>query len=68
MEKTKNVIDLHGFNEWTGEEIKENLQAVRALIVTLIGGVKPETSINLVDVSNALYTLQVLTDETNYKD
>lgn len=65
----KEIIDLQQFTHFGGEDLKQSLREVRALIVYLLGGCdSSKTPIIAADLSNALYTLQVLIEETEYKD
>lgn len=63
-EKTKEVIDLSGCMQYNPEDLRSELRAVRALIVGLLG-YAPD--VNPKQVANALYTLQYLTEEVEYK-
>ena len=63
-EKKKDYIDLSECILYNPEDLKCELRAVRALIVGLLG-YAPE--VNPKQVANALYTLQYLTEEVEYK-
>lgn len=63
-EKQQDVIDLSGCLQYNPEDLKGELRKVRALIVYMLG-YAPD--VNTRDVANALYTLQYLTEDVNYK-
>ena len=63
-ETKKDCIDLSGCMLYNPEDLKNELRGVRALIVGLMG-YAPE--LNPKQVANALYTLQYLTEEVEYK-
>lgn len=65
-ETEKDTIVVHA-HEMSAEEIKQHLREVRALIVRLIGSTGPETYTGL-ELSNALYTIQYLTEDANLID
>lgn len=63
-EKQQDVIDLSGCIQYGPEDLKNELRKVRALIVFMLGsGPDVETK----DVGEALYTLQYLIEDVNYK-
>lgn len=63
-EKDNIVVHAH---EMSAEEIKQHLREVRALIVRLIGSAGDEAYTGL-ELSNALYTIQYLTEDANLID
>lgn len=65
-ETEKDTIVVHA-HEMSAEEIKQHLREVRALIVRLIGSTDHETYTGL-ELSNALYTIQYLTEDANLID
>ena len=65
-ETEKDTIVVHA-HEMSAEEIKQHLREVRALIVRLIGSTGHETYTGL-ELSNALYTIQYLTEDANLID
>lgn len=64
QENKQDVIDLSGCIQYDPEDLKGELRKVRALIVYMLG-YNPD--VNLQDVSNALYTLQYLIEDVQYK-
>ena len=65
-ETEKNTIVVHAC-EMGAEEIKQQLREVRALIVCLIGEAGNSCYTGL-ELSNALYTIQYLTEDVNLID
>ena len=63
-EKKTEVIDLSGCRTFGPDELRKQLRDVRALIVDLLGYAD---DVNPVDLSNALYTLQYLIEDVDYK-
>jgi len=63
-EQKKDVIDLSGCTMYGPEDLKAELRKVRALIVGLLG-YAPE--VNTGELANALYTLQYLSEDVEYK-
>lgn len=63
-EKQQDVIDLSGCIQYDPEDLKNELRKVRALIVYMLGS---GPDVNTADVGNALYTLQYLIEDVNYK-
>ena len=63
-EKQQDVIDLSGCLQYGPEDLKAELRKVRALIVYMLGS---SPDVNTADVGNALYTLQYLIEDVNYK-
>lgn len=64
-ETEKDTIVVHS-SDVSAEEIKQRLREVRALIVCLLGSAdKDYTGLEL---SNALYTIQYLTEDVNLID
>lgn len=64
MEKQADIIDLSGCVQYGPEDLKNSLREVRALIVYLLGST---SDVNPAELSNALYTLQYLIEDVNYK-
>jgi len=63
-EKKKDVIDLSGARFFSPDDLKKSLRDVRALIVVLLGQAK---DVDPAALSDALYTLQYLTEDVDYK-
>lgn len=63
-ETKKDCIDLSGCLLYNPEDLKDELRAIRALIVGLLG-YAPE--LNPKQVASAMYTLQYLIEEVEYK-
>ena len=63
-EKQQDVIDLSGCIQYGPEDLKNELRKVRALIVYMLGS---DPDVNTAEVGNALYTLQYLIEDVNYK-
>lgn len=64
MEKQIDVIDLSGCIQYNPEDLKSELRNVRAVIVSMLGYAQ---NIDTVQLANALYTIQYLTEDVIYK-
>lgn len=65
-ETEKDTIVVHARNV-SAEDIKQQLREVRALIVCLLGSADKDQYTGL-ELSNALYTIQYLTEDANLID
>ena len=63
-EKQQDVIDLSGCLQYGPEDLKAELRKVRALIVYMLGSAQ---NVDTVALANALYTLQYLSEDVQYK-
>ena len=63
-EKQADVIDLSGCMQYNPEDIKSELRNIRAVIVSMLGYAQ---NVDTVQLANALYTLQYLTEDVQYK-
>lgn len=63
-EKQADVIDLSGCLQYDPEDLKSELRNVRAVIVSMLGYAQ---NVDTVQLANALYTLQYLTEDVQYK-
>ena len=63
-EKQADVIDLSGSMQYNPEDLKSELRNVRAVIVSMLGYAQ---NVDTVQLANALYTLQYLTEDVQYK-
>lgn len=65
-ETEKDTIVVHA-RDVSAEDIKQQLREVRALIVCLLGSADKD-QYNGLELSNALYTIQYLTEDANLID
>jgi hypothetical protein len=63
-EKQADVIDLSGCMQYNQEDLKSELRNVRAVIVSMLGYAQ---NVDTVALANALYTLQYLSEDVQYK-
>ena len=63
-EKQADVIDLTGCMQYNPEDLKCELRNVRAVIVSMLGYAQ---NVDTVALANALYTLQYLSEDVQYK-
>ena len=62
--KQADVIDLSECVEYGPEDLKSELRNVRAVIVSMLGYAQ---NVDTVALANALYTLQYLSEDVQYK-
>lgn len=62
--KQADVIDLTGCMQYNPEDLKSELRNVRAVIVSMLGYAQ---NVDTVALANALYTLQYLSEDVQYK-